>query len=405
MAYKNIIVGLDIGTSKVCAVVGELRDTNLNIIGVGTARTKGIKKGVVVDIDSTVKSVREAVNKAEQMANISIDGVYINYSGGQVSLKENRGVVAVSGENKEITPEDVERVIQASRVIAIPSDQEIIDIIPKEFIVDGFNGIKDPVGMVGIRLEVIAHIVTGSTTSVQNLVRSVERSNLEVYGIVLNSLANAQVLLTEDEKELGVAILDIGGGTTEISIFGSGNLIYSSLLPIGGQHITNDIAVGLRIPFDQAEKIKREFGCASLSTAEDMKIQIVPIGSNTPKEITQKDLAEIIEPRVSEIFDLVAERLNKLGNATLLPAGVVLTGGGVSMLKGAKEIASSVLNIPVRTGFPDYVGVNEPIYTAAVGLVEYVVANKAHTNYENRNKTQRIQSFIHRVKNWLKEYF
>ncbi len=405
MTYKNIIVGLDIGTSKVCAVVGELRDINLSIIGVGTAQTKGIKKGVVVDIDSTVKSVREAVNKAGQMANISIDGVYINYSGGQVSLKENRGVVAVSGENKEITPEDVERVIQASRVIAIPSGQEIIDIIPKEFIVDGFDGIKDPVGMVGIRLEVIAHIVTGSSTSVQNLVRSVERSNLDVYGIVLNSLANAQVLLTEDEKELGVAILDIGGGTTEISVFESGNLIYSSLIPIGGQHITNDIAVGLRIPFEQAEKIKREFGCASLSMAQDMKIQIVPIGSNTPKKITQKDLTEIIEPRVSEIFDLVAERLNKLGNAILLPAGVVLTGGGVSMLKGAKEIASSVLNIPVRTGFPDYIGVNEPIYTAAVGLVEYVVANKAYTNYENRNKTQRIQSFLHRVKKWLKEYF
>jgi len=405
LTYKNIIVGLDIGTSKVCAVVGELRDINLSIIGVGTAQTKGIKKGVVVDIDSTVKSVREAVNKAGQMANISIDGVYINYSGGQVSLKENRGVVAVSGENKEITPEDVERVIQASRVIAIPSGQEIIDIIPKEFIVDGFDGIKDPVGMVGIRLEVIAHIVTGSSTSVQNLVRSVERSNLDVYGIVLNSLANAQVLLTEDEKELGVAILDIGGGTTEISVFESGNLIYSSLIPIGGQHITNDIAVGLRIPFEQAEKIKREFGCASLSMAQDMKIQIVPIGSNTPKKITQKDLTEIIEPRVSEIFDLVAERLNKLGNAILLPAGVVLTGGGVSMLKGAKEIASSVLNIPVRTGFPDYIGVNEPIYTAAVGLVEYVVANKAYTNYENRNKTQRIQSFLHRVKKWLKEYF
>ncbi len=259
--------------------------------------------------------------------------------------------------------------------------------------------------MVGIRLEVIAHIVTGSSTSVQNLVRSVERSNLDVYGIVLNSLANAQVLLTEDEKELGVAILDIGGGTTEISVFESGNLIYSSLIPIGGQHITNDIAVGLRIPFEQAEKIKREFGCASLSMAQDMKIQIVPIGSNTPKKITQKDLTEIIEPRVSEIFDLVAERLNKLGNAILLPAGVVLTGGGVSMLKGAKEIASSVLNIPVRTGFPDYIGVNEPIYTAAVGLVEYVVANKAYTNYENRNKTQRIQSFLHRVKKWLKEYF
>lgn len=405
MTYKNIIVGLDIGTSKVCAVVGELSETDLNIIGVGSSQTKGIKKGVVVDIDSTVKSIREAVAKAEQMANVSIENVYINYSGGQVSLKENRGVVAVSGEDKEITPEDVERVIHAARVIAIPSDQEIIDIIPKEFIVDGFSGIKDPVGMVGIRLEVIAHIVTGSSTSVQNLIRSVERSDLNVQGIVLNSLANSQVLLSDDEKELGVAVVDVGGGTTEISIFEGGNMIYSSLLPIGGQHITNDIAVGLRIPYEQAEKIKRNYGCASYTEAEDKEIEILPIGSNTPKKISLQDLSDIIEPRVYEIFDLIAQRLNKLGNSALLPGGVVLTGGGVSMLKGAKEIASSVLNIPVRIGYPDYVGVNEPAFTAAVGLIEYVVENKAVTGYDNPHKTKKIQSFFHRVKNWFKEYF
>ncbi|HHU69897.1 MAG TPA: cell division protein FtsA [Thermoanaerobacterales bacterium] len=405
MQNRNIVSSLDIGTSKICAIIGEINNDNmLEIIGIGIAPSMGIKKGVIVDIDSTVKSIIQAVEKAEQMANSTMKSVFINYTGGSAILIKNKGIVAVRGENKEISEQDIERVMQTARVVAVPSDKEIIDIIPIEFIVDGYSGIKDPIGMVGTRLEVDAHIIMGSKTSVRSLVKSVQDSGLLVDGIIINPLAASKVLLSTDEKELGVALIDIGGGTSEISIFSGGNIIFTKSIPIGGDHITNDIAVGLRIPLSLAEEIKRKYGCALVAQGDPhLEFCFQRIGDQKSIKIDQCYLAEIIEPRVLEILDLIRQELSNFGFLTLLPAGAVITGGGLYSLKGFHEASKGVLNMPIRLGTPRYFGVEEPFYSVAVGILEYV--HKSRQYKISPNKTKEAPSILIKIREWIRDYF
>ncbi|HHY13286.1 MAG TPA: cell division protein FtsA [Thermoanaerobacterales bacterium] len=406
MRNRNIISSIDIGTSRICAIIAEInRDNLLEIIGIGVSPSMGIKKGAIIDIDSTTKSIINAVEKAEQMADSTIDSAFINYTGGNISLVKNKGIVAVRSENKEISEEDTERVMQTARVVAVPTDKEIIDVIPLEFIVDGYSGIKDPIGMVGTRLEVDAQIIMGSKTSVRGLVSSVQNSKVTPKGIIINPLAASKVLLTEDEKDLGVALIDIGGGTSEISIFLGGNLIFTKTLPIGGNHITNDIAIGLRIPLSLAEKVKNRYGCALVSSSDSsLEFDFQRIGDQQKLRTNQQYLAEIIEPRVLEILELTKKELNNHGFSTLLPVGAVITGGGLHSLKGFYEASNQILEMPVRMGIPGYFGMEEPFYSVAVGVLEYVHKNK---QYKQRlaNRTNEITNIFMMIRKWVKDYF
>ncbi|RQD74132.1 MAG: cell division protein FtsA [Candidatus Syntrophonatronum acetioxidans] len=405
MAKRDVVISMDIGTSNVRVIVGEVnQDHTINIIGVGTSPSRGLRKGVIVDLDKTVQSITEAVEEAERMVNMEINSVFLGVVGTHITLINNKGVVAVAGEDKEITYEDVERVIQASRVIAMPPDREIIDIIPRQFIVDGYDGIRDPVGMVGVRLEVDAMIITGAITSIRNLMRCVNRADLEIDGVVLNALANGEVSLTDDQKELGVALIDIGGGTTEISVFQQGGLKDLSVLPVGGDYITNDIAVGLRTTIEQAETIKIDYGKALTSLVEsEEEIEIKNVGGKEKNTVTENIIASIIEPRVQEIIYLAREELEKMGYLKALPAGVVLT-GGVSMMKGVAELTEEVLESSVQVAQPEYVGVKSPVYSTGVGIIHYVL--KSHMLPTSKKETKMaLPQFFTRIKNWFLEIF
>lgn len=406
MTRKNIVVSIDVGTSNIRVIVGEInQDRTINIIGVGMSRSRGLRKGVIVDLDKTVQSIIEAVEEAERMINMEINSVFLGMIGTHITLINNRGVVAVSGEDKEITYEDLERVIQASRVIAMPPDREIIDIIPRQFIVDGYDGIRDPIGMIGVRLEVDAMIITGAVTSTRNLMRCVNRAGLEIDGVVLNSLANAEVLLSDDQKELGVVLIDVGGGTTEIAVFQQGALKDVSVLPVGGDYITNDIAVGLRTTIEQAERLKIDYGKAHVSMIDsEEEIEIVNVGGKEKRKVTQKLLCSIIEPRVQETMLLAREELEKMGYVGSLPAGIVLT-GGVSLMKGVAELAEEVFESSVQIAQPDYVGVTSPVYSTGVGIIHYV--QKTHMIPSGRKKEMKLvfPKFMDRIKNWFLEIF
>lgn len=409
MSKKTIVVGLDIGTSNIRVIVGEInQDHSLNITGVGTSLSRGLRRGVVVDLDKTIQGITEAVEEAERMVNMEIASAFLGIVGTHITLINNRGVVAVSGEDKEITGEDVERVMQASRVIAMPPDREIIDIIPREFIVDGYDGIRDPVGMIGVRLEVEAMIVTGAMTTTRNLMRCVNRAGLEIDGVVLNSLANAEVSLLEDQKELGVALIDIGGGVTELSVFQQGVLKDLAVLSVGGDHITGDIAVGLRTTLDQAEKIKVSCGKALVSQADPKEeISIPSVGGKGSRKITEDLLAGIIEPRVQEILYLAREELGSLGFLNSLPAGVVLT-GGVSLTPGINRVAEEIFQLPVQCTRPDYIGVKSPIYSTGVGIIHYVHGARMipqKKKKEGRLALPGVPGIFGRIRNWFSEIF
>lgn len=372
MSGSDIIVSLDIGTSKVRAIIGEVSSGQLNIVGVGSAESEGIRKGAIVDIDKTVESIRTAVGSAERMVGMEISDVYVGISGSHIGLQSSHGVVAVSNEDREIGQDDIERVLQAARVIALPPEREIIGVVPKQFLVDGLEGIQDPRGMIGVRLEVEALIITGARTAIHNLIRCVEKAGLSISGLLLMPLAAGELALSKDEKMLGTCLVDIGAGATTIAVFDQGHLAATSTLPIGGDFITNDIAIGLRTQTDAAERIKLKFGCAVIEDAgEDQVFKVVRIGSNSEKEHTQVELAEIIEPRVTEIFQLIRDEVKRLGYQEIR-GGFVLTGGTVSM-PGVSTIGQYVLQAPVRVAMPDYIGVRDPSYTAGVGMVQYVV--------------------------------
>ena len=357
MADQGIITGLDIGTTKVCAVIGQISELgSLDIIGVGVAPSSGLRKGVVVNIDNTVKSINQAIEEAELMAGVEVESVFTGIAGGHIKSFNSRGVVAVSSKSREITAEDMDRVIDAARAISIPIDREVIHVIPQEFIVDDQDGIKDPIGMSGIRLESEVHIITGAIASIENIIKSINRAGYEVEDIVLEPLASAEAILTDEEKELGVALIDIGGGTVDVIMFIKGSVWHTGVIALGGNHVTNDIAIGMRMPITAAEIIKKRYGCAFVDLIDNKEIIEVPgVGGREPRKIPKKTLTEIIQPRMEEILELVKREIKMSGFDELIGAGAILT-GGASLLQGTCDLAEKVLEIPVRLGIPEKVG-------------------------------------------------
>ena len=371
------IVGLDIGTTKVCALIAEPTESDsIHVIGVGSCPSRGMRKGVVVNLDSCVASIKQAVEEAELMAGCTVDNAYVGISGPQVHGLNSRGVVNVAGRDHEVSSEDVRRVLDAAGAVNLPQSREILHILPQEFAVDDNGGIHDPVGMTGARLEADVHIVTASVGAAQNLVNGVNRAGVEVDAVVLEQLAGADAVLTQDEREMGVALVDIGGGITSLLIFEQGAIRHIAILPAGGEHVTNDIAVGLRTPVPEAEKIKKRHGCAlaALVDHEDT-IEVPSVGGRKSRVLSRQILCEIIQPRVEEIFSLIAEEFARSGFDRAIHAGVVLTGGG-AMLEGITEIAEDTLDAPVRRGAPSEIGgladaVCTPQFSTAVGLALY----------------------------------
>ncbi|GAB2702836.1 cell division protein FtsA [Paenibacillus thermoaerophilus] len=413
MSGNDIIVSLDIGTSKVRAIIGELNNGSINIIGVGSADSEGIRKGAIVDIDLTVQSIRNAVDHAERMVGVQISEVYVGISGNHIALQTSRGVVAVSNEDREIGEEDIERVLQAAKVIALPPEREIVGIVPRQYLVDGLEGIQDPRGMIGVRLEVEATIITGAKTSIHNLLRCVEKANLKVSGLVLMSLAAGQLALSKDEKNVGTVLVDIGAGATTISVFEHGTLTATSTLPIGGEFITNDISYGLKTQKEISEKIKLKYGCALVEDASpDQLFKVARIGGAADREYSQVDLSNIIEPRAQEIFQLIAAEVHRLGYAEP-SGGYVLTGGSVSM-PGMLKLAQRELGGPVRIAVPDYIGVRDPAFTSGVGIIQYVsklTRNRTQTVVSSKKpaaarKTSHADKpgMFERFKNWISDY-
>ncbi|MFZ0469029.1 MAG: cell division protein FtsA, partial [Thiogranum sp.] len=351
---KNMIVGLDIGTSKVVAIVGEIAtDGGIEIIGIGSHPSKGLKKGVVVNIESTVHSIQRAVEEAELMAGCQIHSVYAGIAGSHIRSLNSHGIVAIR--DKEVTPNDVERVIDAARAVAIPADQKILHILPQEFVIDDQDGIREPVGMCGVRLEAKVHMVTGAVSAAQNIVKCVRRCGLEVDDIILEQLASSYSVLTEDEKDLGVCLVDIGGGTTDIAIFTEGSIRHTAVIPIAGDQVTNDIAVALRTPTQYAEEIKIKYACALTQlAARDESIEVPSVGDRPPRRLARQSLAEVVEPRYEELLTLVQAELRRSGFEDLIAAGIVLTGGS-SKIEGLVDLAEEVFHMPVRLGVPQSV--------------------------------------------------
>ncbi len=403
----SLVVGLDIGTTKICTVVGEVSNGQVNIIGLGTFPSKGLRKGVVVNIESTVQSIKKAVEEAELMADCHITSVYAGIAGGHIKGINSHGVIAIK--NREITSHDVKRVIDAASAVAIPMDREIIHIIPQEYIVDDQDGIKDPVGMSGVRLEGKVYIVTGAITSAQNIIKCANRAGLDVNDIVLEQLGSSDAVLSPEEKELGAAIVDIGGGTTDLVIFSNGSIRHTAVFSLAGSHITNDISVGLRTPVEEAEKIKIRYGCALASMVrKDETIEVPSVGGRKPRILSRQTLAEIIEPRVEEILSLVRDEVVRMDYGNLLASGVILTGGS-AILEGMPELAEQVFNLPVRRGTPIGIGglvdlVNSPIYATGVGLVLYGSRNMAKSRFKV-GEGNVFSKVTQRMKEWIGEFF
>ena len=406
---ENLMVGLDIGTTKICAIVGEIKDGGrIDIIGIGSHASRGLRKGVVVNIESTVESIKKAVEEAELMAGVDIKAVYAGIAGGHIKGFNSRGVIAVK--DKEISKSDMDRVIDAARAVAIPLDREVLHILPQEFIIDNQDGIKEPLGMSGVRLEAEVHIVTGAVTSVQNIIKSCHRADLEVLDIVLEPLASGEAVLTQEEKDLGVAVVDVGGGTTDIAIFLDGSIRHTAVFAIGGNHLTNDIAVGLRTPSTEAEKIKKKYGCALTSLVMDNEtIEVPSMGGRAPRVLSRQVLSEIIQPRAEEIFELVNREIRKTSYEEMIASGIVLT-GGTAIMEGIPEVAEDVLDLPVRRGKPINIGglvdiVNSPLYATGVGLVLYGakgVGANGTIKFTDENLFGRVLS---RMKEWVGELF
>jgi cell division protein FtsA len=409
MARKErYLVGLDVGTSKVSAIVGEMMDDGtLDIIGIGLADSKGIRRGVVNNVDSAAEAIKRALDEAELTAGVDIDVVHLALSGAHVKAFNSRGVVAVSGRNREITREDVKRAIDAARAVALPAGREILHVLPQDFVVDDQDGIAVPVGMTGSRLEVNVHVVTGSTSSMQNMVACVNKAGVEVGDTVLEQLAASEAVLTEDEKELGVAVVDIGGGTTDFAVFERGSLWHTGVVAVGGDHFTNDIAVGLRMPIPEAEKLKRRSGCALTSLVpEDETMEVASIAGRRARVMPRRVVSEILQPRAEEICHLLWDEIRKAGFEKSLHSGIVMTGGG-SMLEGMVEIAEQIFDLPVRRGEPEGVGgladhVNSPAFGTSVGLLMY-----AHRNMQQepeRVGAGPIGRFTGRLRTLFKEF-
>jgi cell division protein FtsA len=408
MAKRDeMVVGLDIGTTKICSIVGEVSDEGIDIIGIGSHPSKGLRKGVVVNIESTVSSIRKAVEEAELMAGCEITSVYAGIAGGHIKSLNSHGIVAIK--NKEVGAADVDRVIDAAQAVSIPLDREVIHVIPQQFIVDDQDGVRDPVGMSGVRLEAKVHIVTGAVTSAQNIIKCCNRAGLNVNDILLQQLAASEAALSTDEKELGVVLVDIGGGTSDIAIYSGGSVIHTSVLTLGGNHLTNDIAVGLRTPAHEAERIKLKYGCATAGLVhKDETIEVPSVGGRNPRVLSRQILAEIVEPRMEEIFTLVQQEVSRSGCEDMVAAGVVLT-GGTSIMEGVPELAEQIFNLPVRRGVPKGIGglvdvVRSPMYATGVGLV--LMGSTSAESKRFKVKDRNIYSKVRgRMKEWLGEMF
>ncbi|MFW5976371.1 MAG: cell division protein FtsA [Bacillota bacterium] len=422
MSKQKLITGLDIGTTKICAMIAEITSKNqMEIIGIGLSPSHGLRKGIVVDIDKTSKAVKAAVEKAERMAGVAINSAYVGIAGAHISSINSHGVVAVTGEEKEIERSDIQRVMEAAQIIPLSAEEEIIHVLPREFIVDGCEGIKDPLGMSGVRLEVETHIITGSTTSIQNLVKSVLNVGLEVNDIVLEPLASSKAVLSEDEKELGVALVDIGGGTTDVVVFHEGSISYTSVLPVGGNHVSNDIAVGLRTPISEAEKLKIKKGSTLPNKVnDDDYIDVLSASGKIKNKVSRRSLCKVIQPRSQEMFGLIKKELKEAGPRDLTPAGLVLT-GGASLLDGMSEMASEIVDLPVRLGEPDYVNglsdvIDNPVYaqkgkkipkaifSTAVGLLEYGMESP-DSSIEKQKSKEIVNNFFNKIKQWFNDFF
>lgn len=403
----NIVVGLDIGTTKICAIVGEITHDGIDIIGIGTHPSRGLRKGVVVNIEATVDSIKKAIEEAELMAGCDITAVYAGIAGGHIKGINSHGIVAVK--NKEVCQNDINRVIDAAQAVAIPMDREVIHVIPQEFIVDEQDGIREPLGMSGVRLEAKVHIISAAVTSAQNIVKCANRCGLNVNDIVLEPLASSEATLTADEKELGVVLVDIGGGTTDIVVFSGGSIVYTSVLTLGGNHMTNDIAVGLRTPASEAEKIKQKYGCALSSLVQkDESIEVPSVGGRKPRVLSRQILAEILEPRVEEVFNLVRQEIIRSGFEEMIASGIVLT-GGATILEGMPELAEQVFDFPVRRGSPRNIGglvdvVRSPMYSTGVGLVMYGSQSIQGARFKIRDDGV-YQKVKDRMRNWIGEIF
>jgi len=413
MRRERVVVGLDVGTTKVVALVGNIVNGSIEVIGMGKAESHGLEKGVVVDIGRTVTSIRKAVEEAENMADVKIDSVYVGIAGKHITSINNSGTVSINRPDRIITEDDVRRVVETAQAIQIPPESEVIHIIPRQYIVDGQDGITDPIGMTGTRLEVDVHIVTGAITAVHNLVRCVENLGIGIRQIVLEPIASSLAVLSSAEKELGVILMDVGGGTTDISVFRGGDICFSKVIPIAGEHITNDITVGLQTPIEEAELIKKQHGTALVdSVGEEEKIEVATIGGDEKKLVSKKKLAKIIEPRVEELLDLAMQEVEDAGYRDLVPAGLVLT-GGTSLLNGITEFAGQRYDLPVRRGkIPQGIHglrdiVESPIYATAIGLLRYAIDTKdfKKPEYAERRRGSSSGSIMGKLVAWFNRFF
>ncbi len=405
---KNLVVGLDIGTSKICAIVGEISEAQeIEIIGIGINASRGLKKGVVVNIESTVQSIQRAVEEAELMAGCQIQSVYAGIAGSHIRSINSHGIVAIR--EREVSSGDLDRVIDAARAVAIPADQRILHILPQEFIIDDQEGIREPIGMSGVRLEAKVHLVTGAVGAAQNIIKCVRRCGLEVDDIILEQLASSYSVLTDDEKELGVCLVDIGGGTTDIAVFTDGAIRHTAVIPIAGDQVTNDIAVALRTPTQYANEIKIKYACALRQLANpDETIEVPSVGDRPPRKLSRQTLAEVVEPRYEELLSLVQAELRKSGFEEMIAAGVVLTGGS-SKMEGVVELAEEIFHVPVRLGLPQYVSglsdvVSNPIHATGVGLLLFGYQNRdsgtSHLMMEGG-----LKGLFDRMKSWFQGNF
>ncbi len=407
---EGMVVGLDVGTTKTCAVIGFNNEHNqVEVSGVGVAPSRGLKNGVIVNIDNTVASIVKAIEDAELMAGCEVNEVFVGVTGHHIQGQNQRGVVAISNRNRYVNPGEVKRVFEAAQAIKVPADREILHVLSKEFAVDDQSGIKDPIGMSGVRLEAEVHIITGATTSVQNLVKSVQRAGFQCTDVIFSPIASSEAVLSGDEKELGVALVDIGGGTCDIIIFIEGGVAYSSVNSVGGIHVTNDISIGLRTPLEAAEVIKKKYGCSVVDIVDPSEtIEVPSVGGRAPRRLFRQELAQIIEPRMMEIMEIIDRELVMSGKKELLAAGIVLTGGG-SMIEGCVDIAERVLGLPVRIGTPrDIAGlkdvVSTPMYSNGVGLLKYGILMNQYRSGKEKGKKAGISTLGGRLMKWIEQY-
>ena len=405
---SDLIVGLDIGTSKVLAIVGEINSQGeLEVIGVGHHPTRGLRKGVVADIESTVQSIQRAVEEAELMAGCQIFSVFVGIAGAHISSFNSHGVVGIR--DGEVSRNDIDRVIDAAKAIAIPNDQRILHVLPQDFVIDNQDGIREPAGMCGVRMEAKVHMITSAVSAAQNIVKCIRRCGLEVDDIILEQIASSESVLTEDERELGVCMIDIGGGTTDIAVFSDGAIHHSSVIPIAGDQVTNDIAVAFHTPTQAAEEIKKKYGCTLVQLVDEgHTIEAPSMGGRPPRTLSRQGLAEVIEPRVEELLMLVQTELRRSGFEELISSGIVLTGGS-SRIEGIVELAEEVFHLPVRLGMPRYDGglsevVRNPIYATGIGLVQFGHANR-HRLEQITTGPSRLTSALGRVKGWFRGSF